>query len=51
MQRKTGRPVQFEIAEQTREAVERWLKKKNLHRGEPLFPSRVDWTRPMTTRQ
>ncbi len=25
MQRKTGRPVQFEITEQTREAVGRWL--------------------------
>lgn len=51
IQRKTGRPVQFEITEQTREAVERWLEKKNLQRGEPLFPSRVDRTRPMTTRQ
>ena len=40
MQRKTGRPVQFEITEQTREAVGRWLEKKDLHKGEPLFPSR-----------
>jgi integrase len=31
MQRKTGRPVQFEILEQ-----------KDLHKGEPLFPSRID---------
>jgi len=30
MQGKTGRPVQFEITEQTREAVERWLEKKDL---------------------
>jgi integrase len=51
MQRKTGRPVQFEITEQTREAVERWLEKKKLHHGEPLFPSRVDRARSMTTRQ
>jgi integrase len=29
MQRKTGRPVQFEITEQTREAVGRWLEKKD----------------------
>ncbi|WP_154660984.1 tyrosine-type recombinase/integrase, partial [Microvirga lotononidis] len=42
MQRKTGRPVQFEITEQTREAVGRWLEKKDLHKGEPLFPSRVN---------
>ncbi len=51
MQRKTGRPVQFEITEQTREAVGRWLEKKDLHKGEPLFPSRINRGRPMTTRQ
>ncbi|WP_246812388.1 tyrosine-type recombinase/integrase [Microvirga sp.] len=51
MQRKTGRPVQFEITEQTREAVGRWLEIKDLHKGEPLFPSRVNRRRPMTTRQ
>jgi integrase len=51
MQRKTGRPVQFEITEQTREAVGRWLEKKDLHKGEPLFPSRIDRRRSMTTRQ
>ena len=51
MQRKTGRPVQFEITEQTREAVARWMEQKDLHKGEPLFPSRIDRQRPMTTRQ
>ena len=51
MQRKTGRPVQFEITEQTREAVGRWLEKKDLHKGEPLFPSRINRANPMTTRQ
>ena len=51
MQRKTGRSVQFEITEQTREAVGRWLEKKVLHKGEPLFPSRVNRRKPMTTRQ
>ncbi len=51
MQRKTGRPVQFEITEQTREAVGRWLEKKNLHNGEPLFPSRINRQGSMTTRQ
>ena len=51
MQRKTGQPVQFEITEQTREAVGRWLEKKDLHKGEPLFPSRTNRQRPMTTRQ
>ncbi len=42
MQRKTRSPVQFEITEQTREAVGRWLEQKDLHKGEPLFPSRID---------
>ena len=51
MQRKTGRPVQFEITEQSREAVARWLEQKELHKGEPLFPSRINRARPMTTRQ
>jgi integrase len=51
MQRQTGRPVQFEITEQTRDAIGRWLEKKELHKGEPLFPSRINRARPMTTRQ
>lgn len=51
MQRKTGRPVQFEITEQTREAVGRWLEKRDLHKSEPLFPSRINRQRPMTTHQ
>jgi len=51
MQRKTGRPVQFEITEQAREAVARWLEQRELHRGEPPFPSRINRARPMTTRQ
>ena len=50
MQRKTGRPVQFQITEQTREAVGRWIE-KDLHEGEPLLPSRINRQRPMTTRQ
>jgi integrase len=31
--------------------VGRWLEKKDLHKGEPLFPSRIDRRRSMTTRQ
>jgi integrase len=38
MQRKTGRPVQFEITEQTREAVGRWLERKDLHKGSRSLP-------------
>jgi integrase len=43
--------IQFEITEQTREAVGRWLEKKDLHKGEPLFPSRINRRKSMTTRQ
>lgn len=50
-QRKTGAPVQFEITEQARVAVARWVNGKALKPSDWLFPSRVDRTKPMTTRQ
>lgn len=50
-QRKTGAPVQFEITEQARVAVAHWVNGKALKSSEWLFPSRVDRTKPMTTRQ
>jgi len=50
-QRKTGAPVQFEITEQARAAVARWVNGKGLESSDWLFPSRVDKTKPMTTRQ
>lgn len=50
-QRKTGAPVQFEITEQARAAVARWVNGKGLKSSDWLFPSRVDKTKPMTTRQ
>jgi integrase len=40
MQRKTGQPVKFEISEQTREAVDAWIKKNELKAEGYLFPSR-----------
>jgi site-specific recombinase XerC len=40
MQKKTQRPVQFEITEQTREAVAAWVKKAHRQREQFLFPSR-----------
>lgn len=51
MQRKTGHPVQFEITEQTREALMAWIRFKGLRSGEPLFPSRKDRSKPMGVRQ
>lgn len=50
-QRKTGAPVQFEITEQARAAVATWVRGKDLKGSDWLFPSRVDRTQPMTTRQ
>src|SRR5512145_74512 len=41
MQQKTQRPVQFEITEQTRAAVARWIERRRLQAEEFLFPSRL----------
>jgi hypothetical protein len=40
IQQKTGRPVQFEITEQTRTAIDDWLALSTLGEGPFLFPSR-----------
>jgi integrase len=48
-QRKTGRPVKFELTDQTREAVDDYLRAKKS--GEFLFMSRRHKGRCMTTRQ
>ncbi len=40
MQQKTGQSVQFEITEQTRQAVSDWIRRANLNSSEHLFPSR-----------
>jgi integrase len=40
LQRKTQRPVQFELPEQTREAVAAWIAKAQLRSGDYLFPSK-----------
>src|SRR5580704_10634436 len=41
IQRKTGRPVQFEITEQTRASLQDWLNARPADRGAYVFPSRV----------
>ena len=51
MQQKTKRPVQFEITEQTREAVTAWIAKANLTSEQYLFPSRLRKSPHITTRQ
>jgi integrase len=51
MQQKTGRPVRFELTEQTRDAVQAWIAKAKLAAGDPLFPSRTHRSPHLTTRQ
>jgi len=51
MQQKTHRPVQFEITEQTREAVAKWIQHGRLRPEDFLFPSRVRSSPHLSTRQ
>ena len=50
-QRKTGQPVKFELTEQTRQAIDDYLKVAGKKPGEFLFTSRRDPGRFVTTRQ
>jgi integrase len=51
MQQKTQRPVQFEITEQTRDAVAAWIAAAHLKSEQFLFPSRVADSPHLSTRQ
>jgi integrase len=51
IQQKTGRPVQFEITEQTRVAVGEWLAALDARKGRYLFPSRLRGKPHLSTRQ
>lgn len=51
IQRKTQRPVQFELTEPTRAAVTAWIAKASLKPEEYLFPSRVSLSPHVSTRQ
>ena len=51
MQKKTQRPVQFEINEQTRDAVAAWIEVAHLKSDQFLFPSRVSASPHLSTRQ
>ena len=51
MQQKTHRPVQFELTEQTRDAVASWIAKAELSSEQYLFPSRQKESPHITTRQ
>jgi len=51
IQKKTGRPVQFEITEQTRASIRDWVSEGNLKNGDHLFPSRRRGQSHLSTRQ
>jgi integrase len=51
VQRKTGRPVQFEITDQTRQSLERWMVEADLRPPDYLFPSRVGTSLHLSRRQ
>ena len=51
MQQKTGRPIQFEITQPTREAVGEWIKEAVLNSDDYLFPSRIHESLHLGTRQ
>lgn len=51
VQKKTGRPVQFEITEQTRTAVTNLIRRHYLRRADYLFPSRLANSPHLSTRQ
>src|SRR5882724_7457481 len=50
-QKKTGQPVKFELTEQTRQAVEDYMRAAGKRPGEFLFTGRRGSGRCMTTRQ
>jgi integrase len=50
-QKKTGRPVRFELSEQTRQAIDDYLKATNKRPGEFLFAGRRGPQTNMRTRQ
>jgi integrase len=51
LQQKTGRPVQFEITDQTRQSIARWLERRPGYGGDWLFPSRLWPGEHLSTRQ
>lgn len=51
LQQKTGRPVQFEITDQTRQSLVRWLEHRPGYGADWLFPSRLWPGEHLSTRQ
>ena len=51
LQRKTGRPVQFEVTEETRRSLEAWIAAMRFAGDDWLFPSRSKQGAHLSTRQ
>ncbi len=51
LQQKTQQPVQFEITEQTRDALKNWISHNQLRLEDYLFPSRINRSNHISTRQ
>jgi integrase len=51
LQQKTQQPVQFEITEQTRDALKNWISHNHLSPEDYLFPSRINGSNHISTRQ
>lgn len=51
IQQKTGRPVQFELTSDVRTSLLTWLERRGGSVPDYLFPSRIDHTNHMSTRQ
>jgi hypothetical protein len=50
-QKKTGRPVQFEVTPVTRQAVQEWIRQPGLGSDDYLIPSRLHGSLHIGTRQ
>lgn len=50
-QRKTGKPVRFEISETTRQSLERWIADPEMMGSDYLWPSRMHASEHLSTRQ
>jgi integrase len=51
IQKKTGRPVSFELTSETRDTLQEWIEEAGLSAGDFLFFSRIETDRHLTTRQ
>lgn len=51
LQKKTNKPVQFEITEATRDSVGKWINQAHLNSENYLFPSRIHESPHLSTRQ